>query len=156
MVFPLLAISLLMPLASCGGDSGASSARSSATTIHSRYQKIVLGIDGNEKQFQHNLASLVSQTKASGKLPSQKKLAIALNPLYAGVSQSIVSLSELGVPKSAAKDMGHLLEALASVTTDMREVVATWPNTAAVGSQLKLDVDKVGTFSILEGRDLSK
>jgi hypothetical protein len=38
----------------------------------------------------------------------------------------------------------------------MREVVATWPNTAAVGSQLKLDVDKVGTFSILEGRDLSK
>ena len=97
----------------------------------------------------------MNQAKTSGKLPSQKKLATALQPLYDGVTTSIVSLSELGVPKRAYSDLRHLA-ALASVSGDVREVVVLWPNSTAVGSQLKLDVEKVDVFSILVGRDITK
>jgi glutamine cyclotransferase len=73
---PLLAISLLLPLAACGGSADSVS----TAVIHSRYNKIVLGIDRDEKQFQQGLTRLITGAKASGKLPGRRKLATVLQP----------------------------------------------------------------------------
>jgi len=35
-------------------------------------------------------------------------------------------------------------------------VVTSWPNTRAVGGQLRLDVEKVDVFSMLVGRNITK
>ena len=60
------------------------------------------------------------------------------------------------MPRCAYPGLNHLLTALASVSGDMREVVTSWPNTTAVGGQLKLDVEKVDVFSMLVGRNITK
>ncbi len=152
-VSPLLALGLLMPMAACSSGTTAKS----DTSIHAEYNKVIHSINSDEKQFQHGLANLVKEAKVSGKLPTRKRLASVLNPLYQGVSSSIVKLAELGVPKQAASDMRKLLAGLANVAADMREVVAAWPSTSAVpASQLKISVEKVAVFSILVGRDLAK
>jgi len=76
--------------------------------------------------------------------------------LYAGVTNGIASLSQLGVPRRADSDLNHLLAALAGVTVDMRQVVEIWPNSSVLGGRLKLDVEKVAVFSVLVGRDMGK
>jgi hypothetical protein len=148
----LSAVTLLLALAACGG----AIATRSAASVRSRYDKIVRGIDRNEKQVQRSLTKLLNEAKTSGGLPSKKELATGLQPLHAGVTEGIVSFSEPGLPRRAYPGLNHLLTALASVSGDMREVVTSWPNTTAVGGQLKLDVEKVDVFSMLVGRNITK